>query len=163
MFTFLSPYKLLIEIALIGSLALGAVWGIHSFLDHEQKIGYDKAVAEYAVKLQDAKDAAKLVEDGLRTQVAEAQAKGNEREKTIRDVVASSVVASTSLRDTLARMRSSIPGATTEALAHSVTTLSTVFDDCQAKYRTMAETADRHASDSKTLSDAWPVAVKPTK
>jgi hypothetical protein len=158
MLALFSPYKLLIEIVVIGAIALGGVWGIHSFLEGQQQKGYDKAVGEYKEKLVEAKEAAKVREAELRALVTDAQAKGNEREQTIRDVAASGAAASNGLRDTLAHIRRSSSGASVEALANSVTTLTTVFDDCQTKYRAMAETADRHASDSKTLSDAWPVA-----
>ena len=57
--SFFAPYKLLIEVVLIGALFAGIAFGVHRFLEREQKIGYDKAVAEYAVKLADAKEVAR--------------------------------------------------------------------------------------------------------
>lgn len=163
MFIALARYKLLIEIILIGGFALGAVWSIHEFLDAQQQKGYDKAVQEYNQKLAEDKAAAKVLEDELRAQVNKAEAKGNEREQTIRIVANSGAAASAGLRDTLATIRNGVPGASTEALGNSVTALTTVLGDCQTRYRELAEKADRHASDSQTLSDAWPVAKQPSK
>lgn len=153
---FFAPYKLLLEIALIGSLAAGAVYGVHQFLEHERDIGRQEVRAEYADKLAEAKEAARKREAELTTQRDEAVSYANERDQTIRTVAAGGAAASVGLRDTLAGIRNSVPSATVETLRQSTATLATVLGDCQARYRELAEKADRHASDSKTLSDAWP-------
>ena len=54
------------------AVALGFAW--NGFIKHEQNIGYQKAVAEYNVKLLAAKEAADKREQELTTQVQEAQA-----------------------------------------------------------------------------------------
>lgn len=160
---FFSPYKLLIEIVLIGGLFIGAVWGAHLFLEHEREIGRTEVRAEYATKLQEAKDAAKLVENALNARIAAAELKGNEREQTIRTVAASGAAASSSLRDTLANIRGGVSSNTVEALGKSVTTLATVFAECQGRYLEVATAADRHANDSAKYQAAWPVVPQPTK
>lgn len=153
---FLSPYKLLIEIVLIGSLAAGAIYAIHQFLEHERDIGRNEVRAEYAAKLADAKEAAALALKDMTAQRDTAISKGNERETTLRNVAAGGAAASLGLRDTLADIRNGVPTATIETLRNSVSTLTSVLTDCQGRYRELAEKADRHASDTKTLSDAWP-------
>lgn len=153
---FLSPYKLIIEIVLIGSMFAGFAFGVHEFLQHEQDIGYKKAVAIYETKLAEAKEAAKKREDELRAQRDDAVTKENQREQTLRTVAAGGSAASIGLRDTLAAIRNGVPSATIDALRNSTTTLATVLTDCQGRYRELAEKADRHASDTKTLNDAWP-------
>lgn len=152
----LSPYKLLAEITVIGALAVGAVIGVHQFLEHERDIGRNEVRAEYAVKLADAKEVARIREVELTTQRDEAVSHANERDQTIRTVAAGGAAASLGLRDTLAGIRNGVPSATIEALRQSTAALANVLTDCQGKYRGLAEIADRHASDSKTLSDGWP-------
>lgn len=152
----LGRYKLLFEIVLIGALAAGAIFGIHQFLEHERDIGRAEVRAEYATKLAEAKEAARKREAELTTQRDEAVSHANERDQTIRTVAAGGAAASLGLRDTLAGIRNGVPSAAVETLRQSTATLATVLGDCQARYRELAEKADRHASDSKTLSDAWP-------
>ena len=60
-------------------VALGFAW--NGFIKHEQNIGYQKAVAEYNVKLLAAKEAADKREQELSAQVQEAQANGLKRER----------------------------------------------------------------------------------
>lgn len=155
----LSPYKLIIEVAIIGSMIVGAGIGVHSFLEHERDIGRNEVRAEYAAKLAEAKEAARLREADLTKQRDDALAKGNERETTLRTVAAGGAAASISLRDTLSGISNGVPLATIETLRHATSTLATVLTDCQGRYRELAEKADRHASDTKTLSDAWPKPV----
>jgi hypothetical protein len=143
---------------IVAGLALiaGICWGVHEFLEHERDIGRNEVRAEYAQKLQEAKDAAKIREDELRVQRDDALSKGNEREQTLRTVAAGGNAASLGLRDALGTIRNGVPSATVEALRNSTSTLATVLAECQGRYRELAEKADRHASDSKTLTDAWP-------
>ena len=156
MFAFLSPYKLLIEAIAIGALILGISIGIHTFLQHEQQIGYDKAVAEYTAKMLTAEKAARVKEQAFTQQIQEAQHAAIEREQTLKTVAAAASASSLSLRDTIAHIRSGVPTATLDALRQSTIALGTVFADCQDRYRSMAATADATASDTKKLMDAWP-------
>ena len=153
---FFSPYKLAIEIALLGALAAGAMWGVHQFLEHERDIGRAEVQARWDTQTAKDKDAARVETERLAKQAADAEKNGNDREQTIRTLAAASGNANVGLRDTLAAIRSSVPKASTETLANSVGTLSTVLADCTGRYRELAEKADRHASDTKTLDDAWP-------
>lgn len=154
--SFLAPYKLLFEILLIGALAGGVMYGVHQLLEHERDIGRNEVRAEYAVKLAEVKDAAHRRETELITQRDEAVKNANDREQTIRTVAAGGAAASIGLRDTIASIRDSVSSATNEALGKSVVSLSTVLTDCQGRYRALAERADRHANDARTLDEAWP-------
>ena len=153
---FLAPYKVIIEAIAIGALIIGIGLGVHHFLQAEQKIGYDKAVAEYSVKLAEAKADALAKERQFNKQIQEAQNAATVREQTLKTVAAAASASSLSLRDTIAHIRSGVPTATLDALRVSTTALSTVFADCQDRYRAMAATADATASDTKKLIDAWP-------
>lgn len=153
---FLSPYKLLIELAVIGALLAFAGVQLHRFMDHEQQIGYGRAVGEYNAKLVAQQQAAIEKQQALQKQLEDAQNAATEREQVIRSTAAAASAASVSLRDALTTIRAGVPTASVDALRKSTATLATVLDQCQGAYRDMAEKADRHASDVKTLQDAWP-------
>ena len=149
-------YLRVVEALAALALLIGVCFGIHTFLEHERDIGYQRAVAEYTAKEAQAKDAARLHEQDMQKQLQEARDAATQRDQTIRDAAAAASASATSLHDALSALRNRVPGATADALGKSVTTLTTVLDDCQATYRSMAEVSDRHASDVKTLTDAWP-------
>lgn len=152
----LAPYKLLFEIVAIGALAVAALLGAHSFLEHEREIGRNEVRVEYQQKLQEAKDLARQREGELTAQRDKAIENGNTRDQTIRTLAASAAASSGSLLDTLSTIRDGVPSATVETLRQSTATLTTVLADCQGRYRSVAEAADRHASDVRTFDEAWP-------
>lgn len=158
MLSFLTPYKLAIEIAVFGILAAGVIWCIHLYNDHQQTIGYQRAVAEYTAKLEQAKADAKAQEDIFRKQLEDANNAAAKREQTIRTSADAARAASASLSDALNNLRNSVPGATAASLANSVATLATVLGNCSERYRDVAEKADRHASDAQRILDSWPKA-----
>lgn len=153
---FFSPYKLLIEIAVIGALALGAVWGVHEFLEHERDIGRAEVQALWDKQVAADKEAARIKTAELAAQAEEAKKNGANREQTIRTLAGASSAANLGLRDVLASTTASVPNATIETLGKSVTTLSSILADCSGRYQDVAEKADRHANDAKTLDEAWP-------
>ena len=136
------------------AVALGFAW--NGFIKHEQNIGYQKAVAEYNVKLLAAKEAADKREQELTTQVQEAQANGLKREETIKALAAAVGKSSDSLRNTANAIRLGLPNATVEAARTAADAFATVFTDCQRRYADVAAKADGHASDVRTLEEAWP-------
>ncbi len=156
MLAFFSPYKLLIEVIAIGALIISIGAGVHKFLSYEQDIGYQKAVAEYATKENAALKAAQEKTALLATQLAEANSHAQEREQTIKALSAAAGAASGSLRDAVNTISRGVSTASIDALRQSTTALGALFNDCQGRYRGVAESADRHASDVKTLTDAWP-------
>ena len=136
------------------AVALGFAW--NGFIKHEQSIGYQKAVAEYTVKLLEAKEIADQRERALSAQVQEAQANGLKREETIRTLAAAVGKSSDSLRNTANAIRLSLPHATVEAARTAADAFATVFSECQGRYGELAAKADGHASDVRTLEEAWP-------
>jgi len=93
-------------------------------------------------KLQKTKDAA--------IKSAESRAAANRR------AAVDATVAADGLRDELAKERARLATSTCESVTKYATTLNTVLDQCQAEYRAVAEKADGHAADAKTLTEAWP-------
>ena len=147
---------LVIKPLLIAAVIAAAVVAWNHFLDYEQNIGYQKAVAEYNVKLLAAKEAADKREQELSAQVQEAQANGLKREETIKALAAAVGKSSDSLRNTANAIRLGLPHATVEAARTAADAFATVFTDCQRRYADVAEKADGHASDVRTLEEAWP-------
>lgn len=146
----------LIKALLIAAVVAAAVVAWNHFLDYEQSIGYDRAAAEYNVKLLAAKEAADKREQELTTQVQEAQANGLKREETIKALAAAVGKSSDSLRNTANAIRLGLPNATVEAARTAADAFATVFTDCQGRYGALAEKADGHANDVRTLEEAWP-------
>ena len=136
------------------AVALGFAW--NGFIKHEQNIGYQKAVAEYNVKLLAAKEASDKREKELTTQVQEAQANGLKREETIKALAAAVGKSSDSLRNTANAIRLGLPHATVQAARTAADAFAAVFTDCQGRYADVAAKADGHASDVRTLEEAWP-------
>ena len=154
--SFFSPYKLLIEAIAIGALILGIAFGIHKFLAYEQDIGYQRGVAEATAKelLRTKALVEKIAaQDKI---ISEANNHGQEREQAIKTLSSAVGVASLGLRDAAEAIRRGASTATIDALRQSTTALATVFTDCQKRYGDLATVADRHASDVKTLQEAWP-------
>ena len=135
-------------------VALGFAW--NGFIKHEQNVGYQKAVAEYNVKLIEAKERADKRERELTAQVKEAQDNGLKREETIRTLAAAVGKSSDSLLNTANAIRLGLPHATVEAARTAADAFATVFTDCQRRYADVAEKADGHANDVRTLEEAWP-------
>lgn len=160
---FLGRYKIALEILLACALGLWVVREVHVFLEHERDIGRKEVQALWDKQTDADKEQARIKTAELESQKAEAEKNGASREQTIRTLAAATGSASNGLRDTLATIRGSVPGASTETLAKSVATLTIVLAECQGRYSAMAERADRHASDAKTLSDAWPTSAPERK
>ena len=137
-------------------LVAGLIFGFNVFVDHQRNIGYQKAVAEYNVKLLAAKEAADKREQELSAQVQEAQANGLKREETIKALAAAVGKSSDSLRNTANAIRLGLPLATVEAARTAADAFAAVFTDCQGRYGELAAKADGHASDVRTLEEAWP-------
>ena len=145
-----------IKALLIAAVIAAAIFAWNWFIDYERSIGYDKAVAEYNVKLLAAKEAADRREQELTTQVQEAQANGLKREETIKALAAAVGKSSDSLRNTANAIRLGLPHATVEAARTAADAFATVFTECQGRYGELAAKADGHASDVRTLEEAWP-------
>ena len=144
--------KAVASVVLVAALLFAWNWHI----DHERNIGYQKAVAEYNVKLLAAKEAADQREQELSAQVQEAQANGLKREETIKALAAAVGKSSDSLRNTANAIRLGLPNATVEAARTAADAFATVFSECQGRYGALAEKADGHANDVRTLEEAWP-------
>ena len=60
------------------------------------------------------------------------------------------------MRDTLSATRGGVPGESPAACAVRADAAADVLAQCGAAYQDLAAIADRHASDARTLIEAWP-------
>lgn len=60
------------------------------------------------------------------------------------------------LRNSVAAARGGVPGESAAACAQRADAAGDVLGQCAAAYSEMAAIADRHASDARTLIEAWP-------
>lgn len=144
--------KALIAAALLAA----AVFAWNAFLSHQQEIGYQKAVAEYAVKLAEAKDAALERERFLRTTVTEAQNERIKSETTLQVQLAAARSVSVSLRDDLADYRRSLATASVDAARAYADAGLRLLGACQERYIGVAAAAKGHLADSLMYQQAWP-------
>jgi len=159
---FLAPYKLWIELAVIGAVLAGAAVMFHNFLEHERDIGRNEVRAEYTQKFQEAKDQAAQREALLRAQVDIASKGGNDREQTIKTLAAAAGNASIGLRDTTKNISNSLSSLTADALRSVAGTYGIILGECQERRGGLAEEAERLNSEKRTLIEAWPT-ISPEK
>lgn len=60
------------------------------------------------------------------------------------------------LRNSVAAARGGVPGESAAACAQRADAAGDVLGQCAAAYSDLAAVADRHASDARTLIEAWP-------
>ena len=160
----ISPYKLLIEIAVIGSLFAGASFEVHKFLEHERDIGRAEVQQRWdAQKLLD-KQAADRQEAAWKEKYDLALKTGVENAQTLLRESAAAHAAADSLRSTNASLQQLLSTATAETARKYASAYANVFNDCVGQYQAMGQAAQGHANDARIISDAWPeVKVDRTK
>jgi hypothetical protein len=142
-------------VMVVGVLS-GLAWTVNWFLDSQQQKGYDRAVAEYNVKLIAAQTEARIREQELLGRATAAQEENQKRERQIATLTTAVAKSSASLRDALAAYGNSLSGAPTDALRRSIERLGGLLEGCSDSYRGMAESAERERNAKQTLIEAWP-------
>ncbi len=136
------------------ALAAASTW-------HVQAWRYDAQIAE--IKAAQAQAATLASEETARnfraitTKYEGALNAATKRETKLRADAAAALRTIDGLRGTLYEFRASLPNASTATLIARADTAAELFGACVNEYRSVAEAADRHASDSVTLIEAWPV------
>lgn len=78
------------------------------------------------------------------------------REAIARDDAAGAQSERDKLRNDLDKLKSSLPSLTPDACRERAATVTELFNQCVGTYQGLASKADRHASDTLTLEQAWP-------
>jgi hypothetical protein len=140
--------------------AIGALlWGIHTLDQSRQQIGYDRRVAEDNAALIKAQADALAAERAMTQKLEDARNDATKRQQEITRHAAAAGTASEQLRLALDTIRSTahrLPGDPGGAGDQRAGTLAELLGDCADRYRGVAQKADRHASDARTLIEGWP-------
>ncbi|UGQ45071.1 DUF2514 family protein [Massilia endophytica] len=137
-------------------LLTAATWAIHSYNEGLREQGREEVRRQYAAALAAAKELAREKEKFWHQKTEEARKNANERDITIRNLATAAGASSSSLREYLSGLSRAAAGATADANRNSTVALAAVLDNCQTRYRELAEKADRHVNDVRTLQEAWP-------
>jgi hypothetical protein len=143
----------LLPACIIVAIITGAFYGCRYVLKQEWDRGYNEAVAEFRTKTLIAEIAAR---DKLLKQEQEAQNAAAIREQEIKRLSTALAASNQQLRVTTATIRNTLPTVSCDAARRTADTAITVFEECTGKYTEVAENAERHASDVRTLEDRWP-------
>lgn len=118
------------------------------------------------IKAQHAEDYAKAQQRALdettRLQAQKDKATKDAEKRALKNAadLATARLVGDGLRDELAAARLQLSEASRNSLNQYAATLGDVFAECVRRYQELAGKADGHASDSRTLIDAWPKAKK---
>lgn len=128
---------------------------------HVQAWRYDAQIA--GIKTAHAQAATLASEEAARnfraitTKYEGALNDARKREAELRRNVATARTESDGLRDAIYAFRAKLPNATAATVAVAADTAAELLGACVNEYRSVAESADRHAADARTLVEAWPV------
>jgi hypothetical protein len=121
---------------------------------HGEKLEAIRADVQEQVRM--AEQAARAKEQTLNTKINEARNAATKRETTLRTDLAAAGRTADGLRDAIYSFSSKLPSASLDACRRDVATLTTILENMEREGRGMAESADRHRSDSLMYQDAWP-------
>lgn len=144
------------KLALYALLLAAVVFGIYRLDMSRQRIGYNKAVAEYNVKLIAAKEDAKAQEVAWQSRQKDIQKETNDAiNKRDTDYAALSRTTD-SLRNAAANYGNGLPDDTIAACLERTRTLADVFGQCASALRDVAKAADGQYIDAVSCRESWP-------
>lgn len=150
------PYRLLAR-ALAMVLVLGWLYAIGRYHGAERVRGLWAVETAALTKARlAAEQAARLREQAFIQQLQKAEYDAAEREKILGAAADAAAATAGQLRGTVADLRNRLSNASVEACRATADAALAVFGECAERYRSVAAAADGHASDVKTLSEAWP-------
>ena len=135
------------------ALAAASTW-------HIQAWRYDAQIAD--IKTQHTTQSAKAQADTRAAELAfnqrlqDAQNAATKRETKLRADAAAARRTADGLRGTLYEFRASLPNAAPATVIARADTAAELLGTCADEYRSVAESADRHAADAVMLFEAWP-------
>lgn len=120
------------------------------------RAGENTVKAEWQTAQIEFDRAARAKEQAIVKQLENARNEATKRETKLRADAGRARSESDGLRGDLAELRRQLPELDADACRVRADTLADVFNQCATRYSELAEKADRHASDAKTLMDGWP-------
>lgn len=138
------------------AVVVALIAGGNLFVKHERGIGYQQRVAEEQVQRNQELEAARAETERLFRLRDQAMTKGIEREKTLRIQRDAALDAARGLRDDLAEYQRRLSAASVETARAYAGAGLRLLGECEGRYRAVAERAQGHYSDWKTLDEGWP-------
>ena len=141
---------------ILAAIVAASVFAIHRIDVSRQKIGYDRAAAEYAQKLIAAQEDAKAQEMAWREQSKKSQEKTNEllNAKDANYAVLSRTT--DSLRNAATNYGNGLSSDTLAACRNRAATLADVFSESTDALVELSKAADGQFIDSMSCRDQWP-------
>ena len=136
-----------------GALSAWAGWSVQGWRMGEQIAALKTAQAE---AVNTATREARAQESKRFQGVQDAQAAAQTRAVAARRDADAARSELDRLRGTLSIARGGVPGESAAACAQRADAAGDVLGQCAAAYSDLAAIADRHASDARTLIEAWP-------
>jgi len=146
-------YTHLAAAILAAALAGWAGWSVQGWRLGEQ---IEAIKSQQAEAVATATREARAQESARFTNVQEAQHAATKRAQTARLDADRARTELDRLRDQLATTRGGVPGESAASCTQRADTGADLLGQCAAAYLDLAAIADRHASDARTLIEAWP-------
>lgn len=135
------------------ALATAGTWQLQSWRYDAQ---ISSIQAKHASESAKAEAATRAQEASFNQRLQDAQNAATKRETKLRADADAARRTVDGLRGTLYNFRASLPNASPAAVIARADTAAELLGACADEYRSVAEAADRIASDRQTLIDAWP-------
>lgn len=144
----------IIPAAVLSALTGLCVWAF-------QDARHEAELSDMRLKAAEEKGASLIkirqIEGELNEKYIQAVNSARDRERALRADVAALRDAAQGLRAQHTEAMRRLAQAPAEAVREYAATVSAVFGECQARYAEVAEAAQRHSDDVRTLIEAWPV------
>lgn len=144
------------NLTLTGFVIVLAVAGLQTVRLANEEADHAKTISKHSLELAASTERVRKEGEAHQKGVEDALEKARIRADAERRTAAAARTERDGLRNELADARAHIPAAACTAVREYATTLSGLFAECADAYQGMAETAQGHASDVRTLIDAWP-------
>lgn len=115
-----------------------------------------QTISNLNISIEESNTRAATQAANLKSEVIKAQNEAKQREQILRGVINAAATESNGLRNDLDAMREQFDYLSRDAIAQRATAVAGVLGECSKRYAELAEKADRHALDVKTLMAAWP-------
>ena len=144
--------------AFVGAVAIGfgLAWNLQGVRLDALEIEFGQYRNEVEQNAIAAKHAMLDKEQFWRQEVENARINAQSREARLKRDVAHAQSSVVGLRNDLGTLRASLATSTEASVLDAADSIGVLFVKCADDYRAMAEVADRHANDTKTLIEAWP-------
>lgn len=151
-----AEYRLIAKLGGLLALVAGLMLGYYWLTGYHERIGYQHAVDVFTRQALAAEQAARAKENSFNQQIRKAEQDAADREKRLRVELAVAESRNLRMRDDLATLRSRLPGLSPSACAATADVALDVFQQCADEYRALAQAADGHSEDARTVTEAWP-------